>query len=218
MVLAAGTSERMPGPPKLLLPFGEGVVLHGPVRAALAAGLDPVVVVTGHRGAEVREAVEALGDPSPTGGGEGSGLGPRLRVVHNPRFAEGQATSLARGIRAVRTAADAAAAAVLVGDEPTLPPSVVRETVETWRRISAAGRPAVARTRYRDRPGHPVVFPRALFRQLESLTGDRGARRWLEARGGRVVEVRLDRSAPVDVDDREDYRRLTGDEPGDPEA
>lgn len=217
IVLAAGTSSRMEGRSKLLLSWEDGVVVQGPVRAALEAGLDPVVVVTGHRGEEVRRELEERFGPAGPGPPPEGGAAGRLRFVRNPRFARGQSTSLARGARAVRTVTDAAAAAVLLGDEPRVGADAVRRTVEAWRRrASAGGRPPVVRARYRDRPGHPVVFPRDAFAGLESLEGDRGARAWLERNADRVEEVRLGEDAPADVDTVEDYRRLAGDGDGGP--
>lgn len=197
VVLAAGRARRMELGFKLLLPWGDGAVVAGPVEAALAAGLDPVVAVTGHRADEVRRAVR-----------EGLAAGAdRLRFVHNPDHTEGLATSLARGIREVRERTDAAAAAVLVGDEPGLRPGAVVRTVQAWREAASGEGPApVVRARYRDRPGHPVVFPRAVFEALEALAGDRGALAWMEAHPDRVHEAELDAEAPVDVDTGEDYR------------
>lgn len=215
---------------KLLLPYGGGTVVEAPVRAALRAGLDPVVVVTGHRGDEVRRALEdrfgppAAGPraPGPAGGAtaarrdggtpaaaasRGRRPGGDLRVVFNPRFPEGLATSIARGILEIRTATEAEAAALLLGDEPGVGAGAVREVVDAWRRRTAL---PVVRARYRDRPGHPVVFPRDVFPALEGLEGDRGARGWMERNPGRVEEVRLDRAAPTDVDTDEDYGRALG--------
>lgn len=197
VVLAAGRARRMELGFKLLLPWRDGVVVLGPVEAALAAGLDPVVVVTGHRADEVRRAVR---------GGLDAGAD-RLRFVHNPDHAGGLAGSLARGIGEVRERTDAPAAAVAVGDEPGLRPGAVIRAVQAWREAaSGEDPPPVVRTRYRDRPGHPVVFPRAVFEELEALTGDRGALGWMEEHPGRVREVELEAEAPTDVDTGEDYR------------
>lgn len=197
VVLAAGRSARMESGFKLLLPWGDGVVVRGPVEAVLAAGLDPVVVVTGHRADEVRRALRRA---LPAGAD-------RLRFVHNPHHGQGQGTSLARGVRAVRERTDAAAAAVVLGDEPGLRAGAVVRTVQAWRDAAAGeGPPPVVRARYADRVGHPVVFPRDVFGALEELTGDRGARRWLGRGGARVEEAALDRPAPVDVDTDADYR------------
>lgn len=186
LVLAAGSGSRMEGGFKLLLPWQGEAVVRAPAATAAAAGLDPVLVVVGHRADDVRRALE----------------GTDARPVENPAWEEGQATSLAAGIRAVRTATAAEAAVVLLGDEPGVLPEDVAAVVDAWRR---SGAPAV-RAVYRDRPGHPVLVDRSRFEALEALEGDRGARGWLCGPSDQVTAVRRDRPAPVDVDTRPAYR------------
>ena len=52
IVLAAGESRRM-GTLKPLLPFGSGSVIGQVVRSLQASPIDAVLVVVGHRGAEI---------------------------------------------------------------------------------------------------------------------------------------------------------------------
>lgn len=194
LVLAAGLASRMEGEHKLLLPYGEGTVVEVVVGAARTAGLDPVLVVVGHRAAEVRRALAGSG----------------ARTAENPDYREGMAGSLAVGIRALEDEPEVAAAAVLLADEPGVRPEAVRAAVEAWRRDE----PPALRTVYRDRPGHPVVFARAAFPPLRGLRGDRGPGDLLAADGREVGRLELDLPAPVDIDTREAYeaalRRLEG--------
>jgi len=190
LVLAAGASSRLHGGSKLLLPYAGGPLVAAPVRAALDAGLDPVVVVVGHRGAEVRAGLASLEDAAG-----------RVRVAAVTDPSLGQASSLSAGIGALEAEPEVEAAAVLLGDEPGVRAEDIRRVVEVWRR----GGTAVVRARYRDRPGHPVVFGRSWFARLAGLTGDHGAGRLLETHRDDVIEARLPGTAPVDVDTREDY-------------
>lgn len=195
LILAAGGGTRLQGGYKLLLPWAGGVLVQAPVRSALSAGLDPIVAVVGHRGEEVRDAVEEAGG----------------RAVSNPRWSDGQSVSLAVGVRHLREETPAAAAAVLLGDEPGLRPDAVRSVVAAWRE----GRGSIVRARYRDRPGHPVVFDRSCFEDLEALGAesgprDGGARDWMDATGRRVEELALDVVGPVDVDTRDGYEDALG--------
>lgn len=212
LVLAAGLSSRMEEGFKLLLPWGDGTVVGAAVRAALEAGLEPVIVVTGHRAAEVEGALEEEGllssGASGAPGASGDGPGGRVTAVRNPDYRRGQGTSLARGVRALE-AAGVPGVAVLLGDEPGVRPDDVRSVVEAWQEEPGA----VARARYADRPGHPVVFPAERFaalRALEDAEDDRGGRvclRRLEREGRAVREVRLPHEGPADVDTRRDYER-----------
>lgn len=91
VVLAAGTSSRMAGRHKLLLPIGETPVIRHTVLRLLGASPQEVVVVTGHAGRDVANAL--------------AGLPVTLRP--NPRYEEGQMTSAAIGVGALAKATDA---------------------------------------------------------------------------------------------------------------
>lgn len=190
LVLAAGTSSRLRGGMKLLLPYEGRPLVTAPVRAALDAGLDPVVVVVGHRGDELREALAEIAP-----------AGTRLRVTAVPDASTGQGASVAAGVAVLEDDSDVEAAAVLLGDEPGVRTRDIRQVVQAWR----AGDSPVVRARYRDRPGHPVVFSRSWFERLRGLVGDRGAGALLEAHADEVAEAPLPGAAPVDVDTLEDY-------------
>lgn len=194
---------------KLLLPWGDGTVIGAAVRAALEAGLAPVVVVTGHRSEEVTRALEEEGLlSSGASRKEHEAAGGRVTVARNPDYRRGQGSSLALGARAL-DAAGAPGAAVLLGDEPGIRPDAIRRVVEAWRDEPGS----VARARYADRPGHPVVFPAERFgalRALENAEDDRAGRvclRRLEGDGREIREVRLPHDGPADVDTRRDYDR-----------
>jgi molybdenum cofactor cytidylyltransferase len=175
IVLAAGTSSRF-GRTKQLVEFrGKPLVLHA-VDALRGAGLEEVVVVTGHDA----EAVEAL---LPTG----------VRIVRNERYAEGQASSLAAGLHAL--AAESEAAVILVADQPGI-------TAEHVARLTAAferSRARVVRLAFRDGPG-PSLLSREVYAEASHLTGDVGARELIASHPEWVEEAPVDEDAPRDVD------------------
>lgn len=186
IVLAAGTSSRL-GRPKQLLPHrGRPLVQHA-VDAALESGVDEVVVVLGHAAAAVREALEGSD---------------RLRIVVNPAYEEGQATSLMTGLAAAPE--EARAAVVLLGDQPGISPGHIRSILRCY--AETAG--PVVRARYGEAPGHPVLLDRSVWEAVMAITGDRGARDLLRQHPEWVVDVPLGPHPPPDVDTEEDYRRL----------
>ena len=149
----------------------------------LAAGLDDTVVVLGGDA----EAVALALAPLP------------VRTVVNPRYAEGQSTSLRTGLDALRPGTDAAV--VALGDQPLPDPDVIRRLVAAFR---ASGRP-IAVPVYRDGRGNPVLFAAALFGELRAVTGDRGGREVIARDPARVAEVPVDTPMPADIDTPEDY-------------
>lgn len=112
MVLAAGGGRRFTAREhKLLAPFRGRPVVDWAVDAAVASGLD-VLVVTG--------AVDLV-------------LPDTVREVRNERWADGQATSLRAAVEAV-DAAGYGAIVVGLGDQPLVEP-------EAWRRLAAVDAP-----------------------------------------------------------------------------
>ena len=189
VVLAAGASARM-GRPKQLLELAGRPLLQHVIDAALASRLDEVVVVLGHCADEIRAALV---------------LGQRVRVVENPAFGEGQITSLRCGLAALSP--EACAAAVLLGDQPSLTSSQVDVMVAAF--LAAGAR--AARPVYPDaggRPGHPVLLAREVFRELDRLRGDQGARMLFEGQPPGVLEVPVAGEPPPDIDTSEDYARI----------
>src|SRR4029077_16142900 len=91
LILGAGASQRL-GQPKQLLPFG-GTTLLGWViaQAERAAGLDELVVVLGRAANEIRRCVD-FGT---------------AKVVENPAFGEGCASSYRAGIAALHPQSEA---------------------------------------------------------------------------------------------------------------
>ncbi|MDX1619375.1 MAG: nucleotidyltransferase family protein [Nitriliruptorales bacterium] len=186
VVLAAGRGERFGDATKQLASVdGRPLVRHA-VDTALDAGLDPVVVVVGH---DAEAVTRVLPDS------------PRIRVVHNERYHEGQAASVRVGFGALGNDVDAAV--VLLADQPDV-------SSEAVRRVLAAVTPGTvaARAQYDDGPGHPVAFAREAFRDLLELTGDQGARAIFDELA--LVLVPVEGPSPNDIDRPADLSSRTG--------
>ena len=192
IVLAAGASSRM-GRPKMLLALGGGTLLHSVTRALLDGGLGRVVVVLGHQADLIRREAGLPEDE-------------RLEVVVNEGWPSGMASSLRRGLEAC---ADAEAALVALGDQPGV-------TAERVRRIVSAWRPGVSLVLpvHGGRAGHPVLFGKRLWPELQDLEGDVGGREVVRRHLAEAVQVPAEPLA--DLDTEEDLRRhLSGAPPPD---
>lgn len=185
VVLAAGTSARM-GTNKLLLRLGGESVLRRAVRRALAAGLDPVLVVLGHDAGTV--------------GAELAGL-PCLPVV-NPEYALGKSASVRVGIGAVPTTA--AAAAVVLADMPLVTAEMIARLVARYR----AGTAPLVVSRYGDVLAPPMLYDRRLFPELVAMAGD-GCGKAVARRHRAEADVEAwPAAALADLDVPADYQRL----------
>ena len=184
LVLAAGEGTRFGGTKQLEVVRGKPLVQHA-VDAATEAGVDEVVVVLGHDAPLIRDTLEM-----PAGS----------RYVINERYAGGQSTSLAAGLRALDPSSEAAV--VLLADQPGIRPRHVGALMSAFR----DGEPEVVRIRFRDGPG-PALLARSVWAEAAELEGDTGARALFDARPDRVRWVAFDEDAPVDVDLRTDLER-----------
>ena len=183
IVLAAGSSSRMEGTNKLLLPWKEKSVLQVVVEQICEVGLGEVIVVTGHQRAEVEEALSRY----------------PVRLVHNPNFAEGMAASIRVG---VETAVGGQGYLFALGDMPQIAGTTMLKVAEALKNRETIAVPV------RDgRRGHPVAIGSAHRDALLALTGDRGARPILAKNAANVVEIPVeDEGIFVDVDTQESYR------------
>lgn len=177
VVLAAGRSSRMGGPNKLLARFEGAPLVRIIVERALASDAMAVAVVTGHQAERVADALDGL----------------PLRLVENPCYASGLASSLKTGIAAVPDEADGAL--VILGDMPAVSSADLDRMIAAFRR---SGGESVVRATAFGRRGNPVILPRALFGAVRLLEGDTGARQIVEAAD--AVDVELGEGALLDVD------------------
>ncbi len=179
IVLAAGQSRRMRGPNKLLARFDGAPLVRRVAESALASKADPVIVVTGHRAADIANALAGLD----------------VQIVHNPDFADGLATSLKAGLYAVPESASGAL--MLLADMPGITGPVIDRLIGAFEAKSA---PAIVLPTVDGKRGNPVLWSRAFFPELMAVTGDTGARHIIARHEEAVERVEIGAAAAVDVD------------------
>ena len=177
LVLAAGSGTRF-GATKQVVPYrGKPLAQHA-VDALASAGLHEVVVVTGHDAESVERALH---------------LPPQGRFLRNPGHRDGQASSLAVGLAALRD--DSEGAVVLLADQPGVTDAEVRALVEAF----VATRARIVRIAYADAPG-PSLLSREIYADAQHLRGDVGARELIASHPDWVHELRVPFAAPPDID------------------
>lgn len=184
VVLAAGLARRM-GRQKLLLQLQGKPVVRWSVEH-IAGHVEDVVIVTGPDDTALRQALEGLA----------------VRFAVNPRPQDGQGTSIAAGIAALKPWTTAAL--IALGDQPRMPAAVVPALLDAFRR---SGKAIVAPV-YQGVQGTPVLFSSEVFAELRALKGDAGARAVVKDDPERVETVAFDFAMPPDVDTPEDYAKL----------
>jgi molybdenum cofactor cytidylyltransferase len=186
LILGAGASQRF-GEPKQLLAFAGTTLLAWVVAQAQRADtLDETVVVLGRSAAEIRARVN-FGN---------------ARVVENPVFTEGCASSYRAGIAGINPRSEAIM--IILGDQPGITPEIIDRLADDWRESDAP----IAICSYEGRKGHPLIFARPLFDQLETLHGDKAAWKLVDANASAVLEVPLALPFPEDINTRADFERI----------
>ncbi|GAA1867664.1 nucleotidyltransferase family protein [Myceligenerans crystallogenes] len=184
-MLAAGAGSRF-GRPKALAASADGVPW---VRRACSllrdAGCERVVVTLGSRADEAAGLVPGGAD-----------------VVVVPDWRDGMSASLRAGLGTLAQG-DADVAVITLVDLPGLRADAIGRLLEAPSFPPSPPGPARAmlrRAAYGGRPGHPVVIGRDHWTAVgASVTGDRGAARYLEAHGAAVVDC-TDLGGGDDVD------------------
>lgn len=181
MVLAAGRASRMgtDGGHKLLATFDGVPLVRRSVEAAITAAPGRVVVVTGHREADIRAALENL----------------PAKLVSNPDYLSGMASSLTTGLSAVSD--QASGILVMLADMPGVTGSDLRKLLD---RFTAENGRAVIRATAEGQRGNPVILPQQTFSAVRQLVGDVGARHIIEKCGLPVIDVELGSAARLDLD------------------
>ncbi|CAN5135215.1 NTP transferase domain-containing protein [soil metagenome] len=174
-ILAAGRATRFGGG-KLDAPCAGKPLGQWVIDAVATAGAAPGLIVTGPTAPAFAQA--AMWDG--------------WTLVTNPAPEEGLGTSVALAARHAECV-EADALVLLLADMPLVSPEAIRALVEPADHPVALRYPS-------GRPGVPARFPAAMFADLASLTGDRGAASLL----GERADLRLidgDAAAVTDVDD-----------------
>jgi molybdenum cofactor cytidylyltransferase len=184
VILAAGESRRF-GQPKPLLDWRGQPFNNHVIKAAVGAGLSPVIVVSGVLKDQIGKACAGL----------------KVELVHNPDWGEGQSTSLRAGLRAVE--AETGAVVFLLADQPQVSARLIAALVEAH----TASLPSVVAPLVDGQRANPTLFDRRTFSELMALHGDVGGRALFSKYSITWVPWH-DPSLLLDVDTPEDYQKL----------
>lgn len=182
--------SRRLGQNKLLLPWGETTVLGRVLTNTLAASrLEKIILVLGYQAEEVRRRLELKDSP-------------RLSVVVNNDYEEGQSASLRRGLA---LAPSDQAAIFILGDQPFVTAEIIDDLIFAWRE---SGADIVIPRDESGRRGNPVLFSPLLFPELELLRGDQGGKQIMEKYGNKSLYLPVPNGIFADIDTDADYAKI----------
>lgn len=185
MVLAAGASSRM-GALKPLLRLAGITALERSLDLFREAGIDDVLVVLGHRAAELRPLVEQCG----------------ARWIENPHPDDGMYSSVVAGARLLSSSTRGVF--VLPADVPLARPATIRQLAAAF-----LNRPSgIVYPVFGNRRGHPPLIARSILDQAASgATGPLNV--LLASHESAAIDIAVaDEAIHLDMDTPTDFERL----------
>jgi molybdenum cofactor cytidylyltransferase len=181
VVMAAGRSSRMAPANKLLTDVDGRLMVQRAVDAALASQARPIVVVTGHDGGRVRDAL----------------AGRSVEFIDNPDFAGGLSTSVRAGL-AWLAGKDVDGAVFMLGDMPLVSAAHIDRLIAAFNPVESR---AICVPTHKGKRGNPVLWAAKFFSEMRALEGDKGARPLFREHADQVCEVEMpDDGVLVDID------------------
>jgi molybdenum cofactor cytidylyltransferase len=188
VLLAAGEGKRMGGVAKPLITLQGVPLIKRQLIALSGAGVDEVVVVTGH----AREAVEEQVQSFP------------VTLAYNPDFASGQQGSVRIGLQALSSTFDAVF--VVLADQPLIAAADLTELMSAFKRRPAGNIvvPVVDGQR-----GNPIVLDQVALARILASDLKLGCRHLIERQPAMVhTHQTVNTRFVVDIDTLEDMQQL----------
>lgn len=190
IILAAGMSTRF-GRLKQVQAIDGKPLLEWAIDACLGSNLERIFLVLGFRRQEIlRVLASKIGHP-------------RLDVIFNAHYRNGQSSSLHAGINAVKDSFPSAM--FVLGDQPLIDAPTLDFLLERfW-----SSRKSICAPFFNNKRGNPVIFSNEYYTEIAGIEGDVGARRIIEDNPSQVLSVPLRRrSFFYDVDTQEDVKNI----------
>lgn len=189
ILLAAGAGERMGHRPKSLLELGGVPLIRRQIIALSGAGVDELVVVLGHHGERIAQAIQEF----------------PVTVVHNPEPAAGQVSSLRVGLRALSPRIDTVL--VALADQPLINAQDINDLIGAYKKRPAGTQ--VVQPEVDGQPGNPVMFSGEVREQILAGEARVGCKQWQAAHPEQVHRwVSTNQRYRTDVDTLEDIEAL----------
>ena len=190
VILAAGKSERM-GKPKILMPVEDKPMFLHSVEMAIQSNLSPIYVVGGEHINRIQNAT----------------CGYPVLTIDNKDYKEGMSTSLKLGIAAIKNQCDAVM--VFLADQPFIA-KIVIETMTKYYESNHRNGVKILRAKYKNIPGHPILFDSSLFDEFDTIQGDIGGKSIIQRHINSLHWIPFENDVwGIDIDTMEDYLRVT---------
>ncbi len=167
LILAAGGSSRMGDQNKLLQLIDGMPMVKKVVESCLHSNLSSIYVVLGHDSEWINNCISTEG----------------INFVNNEDWRLGMASSINSGIGAMNNDFDGAM--ILLGDMPYIETKLIDQMIELFQEYK------IVVPVKNGRQGNPVLFSSTFFNDLQSIDGDKGAKRVIQENFSSVVPTHV---------------------------
>jgi len=189
IILAAGKSTRFPGN-KLLAKINGESIIEKIVKTALSSRIYRILIVTGYEAEKIKQLIEGIKDE-------------RIQIVYNPKYEEGQSSSVKTGVKQVIEEVDAVM--IHPADVPFITPEDINRLIEVFEITNAS----IIVASHRGRHGHPILFSSKLFSEIMEITEEKhGLKELVEKYREEIVEVESSQYTTIDIDTPEDLKKI----------
>lgn len=187
LILAAGASSRMKEPKQLLKVNGKSL-LEIVIDNAKASKVNNIFCVLGAHEKLINKII----------------VDKNIKVIYHPTYEQGLSSSIKKGIESLeKHCPSLAAILILLADQPKVNSSYINQFIEEHFNDSSK----IIASTYGTTPGVPALFPKCYFDDLKQLSGDKGARLFLQQEQQHVILL-PENERLMDIDTPEDFQKF----------
>lgn len=188
VILAAGFSSRM-GAFKPLLEIGGKSSLAHLIEVNRKAGVDDIIVVTGHEREALINAIEAGG----------------ATEAYNENYERGMFTSIQAGIQKVLDLGEENSVLLYLVDVPL----VGHASIEKVLKAHSENMDSLVVASYKNKKGHPILIPQKYLQAILDYDGENGLKGFTRRHNDAIIRIETgDEGVILDMDTPEDYREM----------
>lgn len=188
IILAAGMSSRM-GRFKPLLKIGDETAINRIIDSNRAAGIENIVVVTGHNNKVLENAL----------------AGSSATTVHNANYEQGMFTSIQTGLRKAESLGDFRAFLLFLVDVPLVSSRIIIKLMD----IMESHDDDFIVPCYQGKKGHPLLIPDVYVKEILDHDGTNGLKGITNKYDNKLLRIDTDEESVVlDMDRPEDYSAI----------
>lgn len=186
IILAAGESSRLGFPKQTLLYKGK-TLIELAIESGLKSKCNPVIVILGANADKIEPGIKNYD----------------IKIIHNPVWAEGMASSIRAGINYINDDNTITEAMIMLCDQPFVNRALIDSLL--YKQQQTGG--SIIACTYKDTIGVPALFKRSLFAELLLLQGHEGAKKVINNHPDDVATIPFEKGE-IDIDTVADYENL----------